>query len=254
MSGKRCPVLFLFCFWLFPFFSAYPWEEVTLPNQTTKFKEEEVTVNNQGLKLIYCRSSLSQEEIWNFYLRFLPGLGWEGCPECSSQGKGSPLVFTKANDKIVITAMRDPLQKDSITLVITMSKVKDVAIPYLEKDEDSPGQDLSFIPRYPGSQKGAVVKRDSGQKVTLVYSATDPIDRILDFYKQNMAKQGWNLERSIDFQDLAQRAEFSSLPKEAKLKGGSLSFRSSYGQCIVTVSADPKQQGTNIIGINYNAK
>lgn len=254
MLGKRCLVLILFCFWLFPFFSAFSWEEVALPNQTTKLKEEEVMVNNQRLKLIYCRSSLSQEEIWNFYLRFLPGLGWEGCPECSSQGKGSPLVFTKAGDKIVIAAMRNPLEKDSITLVITMSKVKDVATPDLEKDEDPAGQDLSFIPRYPGSQKGAVVERNSGQKVTLVYSTTDPIDKILDFYRQNMAEHGWNLEGSIDFQNLAQRAEFSSLPKEAKLAGGSVSFRSSYGECIVTVSAHPKEEGTNIIGINYNAK
>lgn len=250
ISGKRCPVLFLFCFWLFPLISAFGWEEVALPSQTTKLREEEVIVDSKRLKLIYCRSSLSQEEIQNFYLRFLPGLGWEGCPDCSRE-KGSPLVFTKVNDKIVIAAMRDPLQKDNITLVITMSKVKEAAASEPERGDE---QGLSFVPRYPGSQRGAAIERNSGQKGTLVYSTTDPIDKILDFYRQNMAEYGWNLVKNIDFQNLAQRAEFLSLPKEVKLTGGSLIFRSSYGECIVTVSAHPREEGTNIIGINYSAK
>lgn len=255
MSWKKCLAMFLFYFWLFSFLSVYSWEEVALPSQTTKLKEEEVMVNNQRLKSIYCRSSLTQDEIRNFYMRFLPGLGWDmGCPECSGQDKDSPLTFTKADDKIVILAKPDPLEKGKTALIITASKTKDAATSEPEKDVDSPGQDLSFIPRYPGSQRDAAIERNSGQKVMLVYNTIDPIGKVFDFYRQNMAEQGWNLVKNIDFQDFTNSPGLLSLPEEAKPRGGSLLFRGSYGECIVTVSAHPKEEGVNIIGINYNAK
>lgn len=252
-------LLFLFFFLFFVLFSvsARAWENVPLPGQTTKLKEEEMLVDGQKINLIYCRSSLSAQGISSFYLRFLPGMGWqEDCPECRRKGSNTPLIFTRAETKITINIIPNPFEKGKNEVAITLSEVAKEPRQLPQEGEDAPGADLSFLPRYPASQRISSFSREAGKKVMFTYTTTDSVREVLNFYQQKMADYDWKLVMETNFQDLLSSPQFAQLKKEAEFEGegGGLVFKGSYGECIISVSAHPKEKGLNIIGIKYNAK
>lgn len=262
MSRKSLAFLSLFLFFIFSLARAESWDTISLPNQTTLLKEEEMLLNNQKIKTIRGRSRLSENEIRNFYLRFLPGLGWrEGCPECRQQSGGrAPLSFIRGDTKLSIVIIPTPLGKEGENeLIIAMLKLKsEAAAAEAAQDaaaSDSPGQDLAFIPRYPESQRVSSMESDSSQRVTLTYRTSQPADAVLDFYRQNMPVYDWQLVDETNFQDLPPGLE--EIQSKINLQGGSLIFKGPRGESIITVFKMPEQAGGGdfrIIGIKYKAK
>lgn len=258
MFKKRVSFLFFLLVFILSFTYAQAWEKVSLPNQTIQIKEEEMVMDGQKINLIHCRSSLSQEEIRNFYLRFLPGLGWsEDCPECNQRKEDSRISFSRADNEIVITIIPAPMDKGKNDIIITMSKVKHKDREEAQEDaidtEDSPGSDLSFIPRYPQSQRISSLEYSASQKATLTYSSMDGVNKILDFYRQSMADYNWNLADETNFQALP--SELGEMQSQIKLKGSALIFKGPRGECIVSVFEHPQEgENSRIIGIKYNAK
>lgn len=252
-------LFFLFSFFLFILssVSAGVWENVPLPGQTTKLKEEETLLNGQKINFIYCRSSLSAQDISSFYLRFLPGMGWqEACPECRGEGRNTPLSFTRAETKITISIIPNPFEKGKNEILITLSKVVKDPHQGPEEGEDASSAGLSFLPRYPASQRISSLSREAGKKVMLAYTTTDSVREVLNFYQQKMVGDGWKLVMDTNFQNLLSSPQFARLKEEAKLDGdgGGLVFKGPDGECIISVMAHPKEKGVNIIGIKYNAK
>lgn len=234
---------------------AQNWDTLPLPNQTTLLKEEEMTLDNQKIKTIHCRSSLSMQDIRNFYLRFLPGFGWnEDCPECNRQGNDqSRLTFTRGDNKISIIIIPSPLAKNGENdILIAIAKVKE-KVQQGEEYKEPEGKDLSFIPRYPESQRISSMENDSFQRVTLTYRTIRAADAVLGFYRQNMADYDWDLVDETNFQDLS--AELKEMQSQIQLKGGALIFKGPRGECIISVFEDPQEgEDVRIIGIKYNAK
>ena len=253
MLKKRFLLSFLFCFFILSLSGLNAWEKVPLPNQTIQLKEEEMLINAQKINTIHCRSSLSQAEIKDFYLRFLPGLGWvEGCLECRENKEDPRLIFSRQNDKIIIFTFPPPLEKDKTDILITMSKAGETLSQEPEKDKDYPGEDPTFIPRYPASQRVSAVERDSGKKIMLAYTTRDNLNDVLDFYQENMAKYDWETVMDTDFRDLP--PQLSELQKQVKLEGRALVFKGANGECTITVTKHPQEEGLTIIGVHYNAK
>lgn len=251
----RKGLYFSFFVFILSFASGYAWEKVSLPRQTTQLKEEEMTLDGQKINYIHCRSSLSQEEIRIFYLRFFPGLGWnKDCPECNQdENDRARLTFTKADTKIAIIIIPSPLgKKGENDIIIAMSKLKEEA-QQGEEYKEPEGKDLSFIPRYPQSQRVSSLEYNASQKAMLTYSSMDEVNKILDFYRENMAAHNWNLADETNFQDLP--SELGEMQTQIKLKGSALIFKGPRGECIVSVFEN-LQEGENsrIIGIKYNAK
>lgn len=256
MFRKGLYLLCLILIFIHTYAQAQVWDTLPLPGQTALLKEDEMIMNNQKIKTIHCRSSLSQEDIRSFYLRFLPGLGWsEDCPECS-QGKkdNAPLSFTKVDTKISIIIIPIPIgKKGENDIIIAMSKLKEEAQKGEGSDEEPEGKDLSFVPRYPQSKRVSSLEYNASQKAMLTYSSLDGADKILDFYRQNMPDYGWNLLDESDFQDLP--AELKEMQGQFKLEGGALIFKGPRGECIVSVSETPQEgENSRIIGIKYDAK
>lgn len=257
---KKSLVFFFFLF-ILSYVSAGAWENVPLPGQTVKLKEEEALVNGKKINFIYCRSSLSAQDIANFYLRFLPGMGWqEDCPECREKGMNAPLVLTRSGTKITINIIPNPIETGKNEVIITLHESDKEPRQLPEEGEDAPGTDLPFLPRYPASQRLSSFSREAGKKAILAYTTTDSLEEVLSFYQQKMMDYDWELVMNIDFQDLFSSPQFAQLKKEVKLEeeweegGGGLIFKGPHGECIVSVIADPKEKGVNIIGVKYNAK
>jgi len=234
---------------------AQNWDTLPLPNQTILLKEDEMTMDNQKIKSIHCRSSLPAQDIRDFYLRFLPGLGWnDDCPECSRQ-RNDParLTFTRGENKISIVIIPTPFAGEGENdIIIAMSKTKKETEGAKEGEEPE-GKDLSFVPRYPQSRRVSSLEYDASNKAMLSYSSLDAADKILDFYRQNMADYNWNLADETDFQALP--PELKEIQNQVQLKGAALIFKGSRGECIVSVFEHLQEgEDSRIIGIKYNAK
>ena len=234
---------------------AQGWDTVALPNQTVLLKEEEMNVNGQKIKSLHYRSRLPAREISDFYIRFLPGLGWnEDCPECSRPGNDpARLTFSRGENKISIAIIPTPFAGvGENDIIIAMSKIKEET-EQAEEGEEAEGKDLSFVPRYPQSQRVSSLEYDAANKAMLTYSSLDTADEILDFYRQNMADYNWNLVDETDFQALP--PELREIQSQIKLKGGSLIFKGPRGECVISVFEHPLgEEDSRIIGIKYNAK
>ena len=249
--------IFLFFVLIFIHSSAQAqnWDTIPLPNQTILLKEDEMVMDNQKIKTIHCRSNLPAQDIRNFYLRFLPGLGWnEDCPECNQQGNDNArLTFTRGDNKISIIIIPSPLgKKGENDVIIAMSKLKEEA-QQGEEYQEPEGKDLSFIPRYPQSRRISSLEYNASQKAMLTYSSMDDVNKILDFYRQNMAEYDWNLADETNFQALP--PELGEMQSQIKLRGSALIFKSPRGECIISVFEHPQEgENSRIIGIKYNEK
>ena len=251
------PVLIFLCF----LSNAGAWETVTLPSQTAVVKEEEMSLNGQARKYLYCRTSLSYPEIKDFFQRFLPGLGWRtDCPDCQKQKGDISLNFIRGGNKasIIFPDIHSVEGKNDFLIVMTDIKNEAAASKSTPKEgEDYPGKDISSIPRYPKSQRVAAIERTSSKKITLAYQTGDSIDEVLDFYYQNISKYGWELKKELDFKDFNNQAKdlFNKQPKIKKLEGGALVLESSFGKCMITVTEHPREDiNLRVIGINYESK
>ena len=245
---KHTKPVFILLFFFLLLSNVIAWEKVTLPNQTTKIKEEEVLVNGQKVKFIHCRSSLSREDIRGFYSRYLPALGWqESCPECNQKQENIIGTFVKVKEKIFITAVPFPLEKGKNFLIIAMSNILDHASSEPDGQQDSSGRDHPLVPRYPGSRRVTVIESDSGKMAQLAYDTTDALDKVLDFYRKNMPDYRWSPELETDFNDLPK--ELTKQKYGIDLHGQGLIFKGPSGKCIISVIDNPENKDSRIIAV-----
>lgn len=237
------------------------WEGVTLPSQTTVVKEDELLLNEQARKYLHCRSGLSYAEIKDFFLRFLPSVGWQvDCTECSKRRGDISLSFTKGSNKldIIFPNMHSVKGKNDFLAVITDIKNEEGLVESMTKEgEDYSGKDIPSLPRYPKSQRVASIERTSDKKINLAYQTKDSIDQVLGFYSSKVGEYGWRLVKELNFQDI--NKQFGSFMENQKgfkkLEGGALVIENSKARCIITVSEHPKEDiDSRIIGINYEEK
>ena len=237
------------------------WEEVTLPSQTTVVKEDELLLNQQARKYLYCRSSLSDAEIKDFFSRFLLTVGWQvDCSECSKRKGDISLSFTKGSNKlnIIFPNIHSEKGKNDFMAVITdTNNEAELAEPIAKEGEDYPGKDIASLPRYPKSQRVVSIERASDKKINLGYQTKDSIDQVLDFYRLKVGEYGWRLVKELNFQDINKQLGSFMEKQEGirSLEGGALVIENSQARCMITVSEHPKEDiDSRIIGINYEEK
>ncbi|MBL7081305.1 MAG: hypothetical protein ISS44_01890 [Candidatus Omnitrophica bacterium] len=241
------------------------WERIPVFPQAERIKEEETLVNNIPAQISIYSTVVPPEEVIEFYKTKLTNFGWSLVKETNQQGINL-IVFSK-KDKFVNITVQDILGKNFITT--TQGKAPEElpeeasSCPDCQKglktfegqgigvlEEDTPGQDLEFVPRYPGSIRANVTERKNGKKVTLSYYSQDSVEDVINFYRQNMGYYHWVLENELDLTNLPESLS-TQLP--ISFNGRSLTFKSSFASCIINIFEEPQAKGT-IIGIVYNEK
>jgi len=252
------------------------WEGMpTLPS-SERIKFEEALINNSPVQVSVYSTDMSLEEAVNFYKDKLSSFGWLLVSGVARDGVNA-IAFSK-NDKLLNISLRSIQGKNYVT--ITQSMVPEEMLTEKERCsdceqkspdmlkgqpqqpqntgisdgasilEDNPGKDLALVPRYKGAVRANSIERDKGRKVTLTYFTKDPVEKVVDFYRQNMASYYWALENEVDLQKLPKPiAEQVGL----SIKGESLVFKSSSASCIINISEEPQGKGT-VIGVSYNEK
>jgi len=142
------------------------------------------------------------------------------------------------------------------------TKLEDVNIEQIKKEallqvqnntviqEDAPGNDLKFVPRYPGAVRASSFERENGKKVNLSYYSQSSIENVANFYRQNMGNYYWKLEDTIDFQNLPQGI---SDKVSVNMNGQTLVFKSPTASCIISITEEAQTKGT-VIGVTYNER
>jgi hypothetical protein len=277
---KKQTVLF-FCFlFIVAISEAAIWEDIPALPGSQRVRHEEVVVNNNPVQTTIYSTTLSPEEIVKFYKTKLSSFGWGLKSEVTQQGM-TLLVFSKG-DKLLNMTIQNILGGNYITIMQSRmsqeplkpcpecekkleeikkdlklsneSGEKKIEIPTdaisKEQETDTPGRDLQFVPRYPGAVRVNDIEKENGKKVNITYYAKDPVENIINFYRQNMGNYYWKLENEVDFQNLP---EGVSEKINVNIQGQSLVFKSPSASCIISITEEPKSKAT-IIGVNYNEK
>jgi len=248
MIKKAIPA-FIFLF-LASLCEAAIWENIPALPQAQKVKQEEASVNSKQVQTtIYITLSTPQEAV-EFYKTRLINFGWKLESKLSIQGI-EILIYSKEG-KFLNIKSQNILGKNYITVAQSVNPKESVAqafsCPECENKQDSAGKDLRFVPRYPGAIRVNSIERDNGKKALLTYSTKDSVDKVLNFYSQNMGNYYWKLENTVDFQNLPQGV---SDKLEMSIQGETLVFKSPSASCIISVTKEP-QNKTTVIGVTYN--
>lgn len=240
---------------------ALAWEDMALPSRTAVVKEDELLLNGQARKYLYCRSGLSYAEINDFFLRSLPEIGWRMTGTDCSERKGDvALKFTKGTNNLDIRLMNTHLEagkNDFIVVIVDIKNEVGLAESPAGEGEDYPGKDIPSLPRYPKSQRMATIEKLSTKKINLAYQTIDSVDEVLDFYASKAGEYGWRIVKEVNFQDVKEQLDFLADSQRGLrgLEGGALMMDSPQATCMISVSEHPKQDtNSRIIGINYEEK
>ena len=290
--------IIFFSLYLISVSPAAVWSGIPKPEGAKIIKEEETRVNNQLVYTSIYSLAGGSPNISEFYKAKLPNFGWKLGTETSEKGitllsfskkdivvnilqqryAGKNLIFVvqastakeldreecpECEEKMAefqkeLENSADP-EEAKAKLTDSLKKIyaaKQAAFP----EKDMPGKDLLFVPRYPQSIRIQTIEAEKNQEVRLTYYTRDSLAQVLDFYRQFMKVEYWELVKEVDFQDLAQSPE---LPPEVlkamqqlKLIGKEFSFKGPRGKCRVT--ALDQQIGSSepirIINVIYYAK
>lgn len=279
--------LFLFGFFI-PLAQALSWKELPEFPRAKLIKQGEISRNNQLGQMSIYSVQAKRREIIEFYKQELARSGWKMERELapkemnvllfSWEDKLVTIMLQKVLGELCISVLQTQnealpdenncpeckeklkaLEKESGTLSPQeyQAKVEEIYKEMAAKkkdallENDSPGEDLEFVPRYPKSIRVSNVKMDDGKKVALAYLSQDTEDKIADFYLQFMGPEGWSLDRTVDFQNMPE--DFLKAFKSAPPQGKSLIFKGPLGRCMIIITTNSGINGV-LIGVRYNAR
>lgn len=219
---KMMPCLvwaFLSCAILFFFFSTdtyaawWNFQKFPVPVNAKEIKRATRDVGGSKFNFTYYTSLQSITAIIEFYRSRLPQSGWEeqDLKKSLSDAVGEKLslpmenflgrnfVFRKGNKMIVISFLPEEVTGVSMTR-FTFSEgerdnnrkinLEDEGVPRLS---DRPKNDIA--PEYPGASVITFFEKD--RYLLAVYHTKDNVEKVSDFYRANMPRYGWSLDKEV---------------------------------------------------------
>ena len=127
--------------------------------------------------------------------------------------------------------------------------------------KDVRGTDISFIPRYPGTQRVDSMDQEELDFHVATYTTSDAPEVVADFYRDRMPQFGWRQVRELEFQaaideiiELApQMASLREQPGLESATGTVFNFSGEHGGCLMTVVSAPGER-TYITVIRHGMK
>lgn len=159
-------------------------ETYPIPNDAILKFEKSILVGPTSGFLRSYSTMLNKEQILGFFRKELLKAGWT---ETLKRG----LAFTK-DDKIISVLVLDgkprPTDKKTYFSVVVSTKITDEMMQASAKDKPDK---LNFMPTYPNAKQA--VLWDNANGVMGSYTTEDPINVVVDFYKNKMPAYGWIL-------------------------------------------------------------
>jgi hypothetical protein len=124
-----------------------------------------------------------------------------------------------------------PLQEGVSTVYIRRTAGE---ISYGSPTEDAPGKEVANVSRYPKTIRKAYIELGQGEGgIALIYESKDGLERIVDFYRRDMAQRGWRA---------------MPLPQEEESKERLILFQNREGEgCLVCVTPSEEADSFQIV-------
>jgi hypothetical protein len=216
-----------------------------LPPGTVKVGEKRSNLGPVKLSIGIYKTSLSEDEIYNFYEEKLSGTEW------NIRKRG---VFSKDKHLVTIKAYPevdgDNKTKFNITIGNIPSKDEFLAMRKAKPDR------LGFMPVYPNCTQVFHLKMISGESAA--YETMDDIKEVVFFYESAMLRYGWSLARRTPLTGVDKRifllfrrrnGEICKIDIKdvSDIRMGFSKKVNSFGKKIIDLSARTS------ISVNYNA-
>lgn len=198
-----------------------------------KVEERQSIINGEKAKTIIYKAdnNLDIPKIINFYKDVLMQKGWKKSQEYLSADYSVVGFMDEEWRVFTLTVGRLPLIEGVIVTVFYLpGGMKGWIFKENTEDNDMPGKDFSWLPRYPGANRIQCIEDYTGVvKIDYIIIGYSCIDCVKEFYKGHMLNSGWRLIGS-DHQNKNQIKEvrassatrtkkiLSQLTKDGKLK------------------------------------
>jgi hypothetical protein len=186
------------------------------------------------------------DAVLNFYQTQMPKLGWQ----LGEIWEGlSVIYFTKGNNYLYVAAsgaLRGYAPTfTKFTVVLSKKEVHLCATANLVFGPDfkeTPGRDLSFMPRYPGSIRAANIVRGE-KEAFFIYVSRDDAKKIIDFYRKALPTFGWRVAENFSLQRTCVQRSFHAT---------ALIFKRGNKDGLSVYVSYCEESQANIIIISYN--
>jgi len=273
-------LVFIFLFLFIAQAQAAWWQlsSLPLPQQTQEVNKEKTAVMGQDFEINYYVSSLDESSIKDFYRKRLPALGWKEknyMQELNKSGKNKigqalsqvfdiNLVFQKQDERIMVTFLPIQASRDGKTrFSVSQGKIEPEKEEMAEQEQPAPllmtKSKKEILPVYPGSS--LVSQSEEKRKLQASYTTSADIQEITPFYKNEMAKFGWQLDTEMPAKKVSETSD--ALPQEGSLDGwvAELDFSKPTGETckialsqLVTSSEKYKYLNTASIMVTYESR
>ena len=168
-----------------------------------KVEERQSIINGEkAITIIYEADNINISKVIDFYKDVLMQRGWKKSQEYLSPDY-SVVDFTDEEMRVFnLVIARSPLMDGMIARVFYIpGGTKKWFFKESPEDNDMPGKDLDWFPRYPGTTRISSVEDYTGvTKIDYLVPGCNCVNCVVEFHKQNMLNNGWQLIGS-DYQN-----------------------------------------------------
>ena len=243
------------------FLSGAAFAEIPIP-WGAKLIREDIATSGSGeeRKIASYETKASKQELFNYYLREMPNRGYN----LFMKGEQN-LIFNKAEELAIIVL--PPSQDGKTQFMVSTSQVKpvsDMANPYAGAVNC---EAIPSVPAYPGARCMNSTRLKSGGSMSAAYSTEDSVSAVLNFYRAQMPRYGWSMDRETNLEDsmlkatqggqqrLVMTPEQESAMHDLYGSARGIFFTNSRGNsCSVHTMNNPIAKGASFINIIYEDK
>lgn len=226
-----------------------------------KLIRDDIAVSGIGeeSKIASYETKASKQELFNYYLKEMPNQGYS----LFMNGEQN-LVFNKGKELVIVVVPSSQGGKTNFMVsTASMPSASDMANSYGEEINCEP---IPSVPAYPGARCMNSTRLKSGGSRSAAYSTEDSANAVLNFYRSQMPRYDWRLEKEINLEEVMLGAvqgqqQVAITPKqEAAMRDFYESARGVFftnykgNSCSVHVMNNPANKGASLINIVYEDK
>jgi hypothetical protein len=215
-----------------------------------------VTGSGEERKIASYETKASKQELLNYYLKEMPGRGYS----LFMNGEQN-LIFRKAEELVIVVVPSSWSGKTNFMVsTASMKTAAEMTNPYGGTENCEP---VPSVPAYPGARCMNSTRLKSGGSRSAAYSTEDSGSVVLNFYRAQMPRYNWLLDKEINLEDIMQKAMQQGQQKVVMTPKQEAAIRDLYGsaqglvftnqegnRCSVHVMNNPATKGA-LINIVY---
>jgi hypothetical protein len=260
MKQKTLCAIIIFTISFILFLSEIAFAGVPIP-WGAKLIMDDVAVTGSGeeRKITSYETKAGKQELLNYYLKEMPIRGYK----LFMNGEQN-LVFSKA-DELVLVVVRGTSAGGKTNFIISTASMGSLVNKTNSYGSSAECESIPSVPVYPGARCMNSTRLKSGGSRSATYTTEESISVVIDFYRGQMQRYGWQIENENNFGDMLKAMQEKqqgamTLEQQAVMRdflGNSrgMNFSNQAGnRCFVQVMNNPMNKEVSLISIVYEDK